>query len=518
MAEGEPPGGPGRPGGTGGEPGARGRGADVLRARRARLERLRAKGIEPFAHDFRPPGGVVSSREVRERFPAPPPRQRFGVRLSVAGRIVRDRDLGKLRFLVIRDREGDLQLVCLAGDLSPTAAEVLPEVELGDIVGATGEVGTTERGELSVFVEELVLLTKTLRPLPEKWHGLRDPDLQQRRRYLHLIADPGARRIATARAAVLRAIRRELDARGFLEVETPVLQATAGGALARPFVTHHRALGTDLYLRIALELYLKRLLVGGLERVYEIGRVFRNEGIDRQHNPEFTMLELYQAYGDYTTMEEIVQELVRAAALEVRGTLRFPYQGRDLDLSGEWPRVTLLGEVSRALGEEVTLERPDLHALAERHGVGTHPRWGPGKVILELFEKLVEPELWGPVFVRDFPREVSPLARPHRTRPGLVEHVDLIIAGMELMPAYSELSDPDEQRRSFELQQEQKRAWGDDEAHPLDEDFLLALEHGMPPAGGLGLGIDRLVMILADLPGIRDAILFPHLRPGSGEP
>ncbi|HXF71131.1 MAG TPA: lysine--tRNA ligase [Actinomycetota bacterium] len=500
-----------------GERAARGREAEVLRARRARLERLRAMGVEPFAHDFRPPGGIVASADVRARHGDLPPDRRSGERVSVAGRIVLDRDLGRLRFLVIRDRGGDLQLVCEPGRLPADVARVLGEVEVGDIVGASGEVGTTRRGELSVFVEELVLLTKTLRPLPEKWHGLRDPELQQRRRYLHLIADPGARRIATVRAAVLRAIRRELDARGFLEVETPVLQATPGGALARPFVTHHRALGADLYLRIALELYLKRLLVGGLERVYEIGRVFRNEGIDRQHNPEFTMLELYQAYGDYATMMEIVQDLVRAAALEVRGTLRFPYQGRELDLSGEWPRVTLLGEVSRAVGEEVTLERTDLHELAERHGVGTHPRWGPGKVVLELFEKLVEPGLWGPVFVLDFPREVSPLARPHRTEPGLVEHVDLIIAGMEIMPAYSELSDPDEQRRSFELQQAQKRAWGDEEAHPLDEDFLLALEHGMPPAGGLGLGIDRLVMILADLPGIRDAILFPHLRPGPAE-
>ena len=493
--------------------GERGREGEVLRARRARLERLRAKGIEPFAHDFSPPGGIASTEEIRRAYPEPAPDRRFGDRRTVAGRIVLDRDMGRLRFLVVRDRGGDLQLVVEPAHVSPATAGVLPELELGDLVGATGEVGTTKRGELSIFVEELVLLSKALRPLPEKWHGLRDPDLQQRRRDLHLIADPGARRIATARAAVLRAIRRELDARGFLEVETPVLQPTPGGALARPFVTHHRALDVDLYLRIALELYLKRLLVGGLERVYEIGRIFRNEGIDRQHNPEFTMLELYQAYGDYTTMMELVQELIRAAALEVRGTLRFPYQGRELDLAGPWPRVALLDEVSRAVGEEVRLERTDLHDLAERHGVGTHPAWGPGKVVLELFEKLVEPELWGPVFVMDFPREVSPLARPHRRQPGLVEHVDLIVAGLELMPAYSELSDPDEQRRSFELQQEQKRAWGDEEAHPLDEDFLLALEHGMPPAGGLGLGIDRLTMILADVPSIRDVILFPHLRP-----
>jgi lysyl-tRNA synthetase, class II len=271
----------------------------------------------------------------------------------------------------------------------------------------------------------------------------------------------------------------------------------------------------DLKLRISLELYLKRLLVGGLERVYEIGRNFRNEGIDREHNPEFTMLELYQAYGDYHDMMEIAHALVTACAQEVRGSLRFPFRERELDLGGEWRTVTILGAVSEAVGEDVTLARTDLHELAERHDVNTDPAWGPGKVVVELFEKLVEQTLWEPTFVCDFPREVSPLARPHRDDPDLTEHFDLVIAGVELATAFSELTDPDEQRAKFELQQALNAA-GDDEAHPLDEDFLEALEQGMPPAGGIGIGIDRLLMVLTDADSLRDLILFPHHRPESG--
>jgi lysyl-tRNA synthetase class 2 len=294
-----------------------------------------------------------------------------------------------------------------------------------------------------------------------------------------------------------------------------VLQQVAGGALAKPFTTHHLALDVDLKLRISLELYLKRLLVGGLERVYEIGRNFRNEGIDREHNPEFTMLELYQSYGDYPDMMEISNALVTASAQEVRGSLRFPFRDRELDLGGEWRTVTILGAASEAVGEELTLARTDLHELADRHGFHTDPAWGPGKVVVELFEKLVEQTLWEPTFVCDFPREVSPLARPHRDDPELTEHFDLVIGGVELATAFSELTDPDEQRAKFELQQALKAA-GDDEAHPLDEDFLEALEHGMPPAGGIGIGIDRLLMVLTGAESLRDLILFPHHRPEPG--
>jgi lysyl-tRNA synthetase class 2 len=497
------------------EPGARER--EVLRARRESRERL---GERAFALNLELAIGAreaTTSAEIRERHGALPPDRVEEQRYTVAGRVVRRRSFGGLVFLVLRDRAGDLQVVCDRLDLRAEDFELLEEVDLGDIVAASGRVGTTRRGELSIFAERLAMLTKALRPLPEKWHGLRDPDLQQRQRYLHLATDLSYRRVVHARAGTLRAFRRVLDARGFVEVETPVLQPTAGGAIARPFVTHHRALGVDLYLRIALELYLKRLLVGGLERVYEIGRNFRNEGIDRDHNPEFTMLELYQAYGDYHTMMEVGRALIQEAALEVRGSLRFPYQGRELDLGGEWRRVPMLALVSEAVGEEVTLQRGDLTELARRHGLEVHPTWGPGKIVLELYEKLVEEHLWEPTWVLDLPREVSPLARPHRSQPGLVEHADLVICGMEIIPAYSELSDPDEQRRSFEIQGE-ARARGEEETHPMDEDFLLALEHGMPPAGGLGLGVDRLLKILADVPSIRDVILFPHLRPASDDP
>jgi lysyl-tRNA synthetase class 2 len=273
-------------------------------------------------------------------------------------------------------------------------------------------------------------------------------------------------------------------------------------------------LDVELTLRIALELYLKRLLVGGLERVYEIGRNFRNEGIDRDHNPEFTMLEVYQAYGDYGTMMDLGQALIGAAAMAVRGSLTFEVQGRPLDLAKPWRRVPVLEAVSQAAGEEISLERTDLAEVARRHGVEPHASWGPGKIAFELFEHLVEGTLWEPTWITDLPREVSPLARPHRSVPGLVEHADLILCGMEIVPAYSELTDPDEQRASFEMQQEARRRGGEEEAHPVDEDFLTALEHGMPPSGGLGLGVDRLLMILADVPSIRDVILFPHLRPG----
>jgi lysyl-tRNA synthetase class 2 len=420
--------------------------------------------------------------------------------------------MGKLAFLVLRDRSGDIQLV-VNQDTEPDGRELLAEVDLGDIVGATGRVGTTRKGELSIFVERLAMLTKALRPLPEKWHGLKDPELQQRQRPLHLATDPDARkRLVDARADTLRALRAYLDEHDYVEVETPVLQTIAGGAMARPFVTHHRDLDMDLYLRISLELHLKRLLVGGLERVYEIGRNFRNEGVGWKYNPEFTMLELYRAYADYGTMMEVTRDLVRASALAVAGSLRVSFRGNDIVLGGEWRRVTVLGSVSEAVGEEVTLERPDLAELAARHDVPVDPSWPAGKIALELFEKLVEPGLIQPTFVLDFPREVSPLARPHRDDPRLTEHVDPVIGGMELGTGYSELTDPDEQRAKFLLQQ-QARETGELETHPFDEDFLQALEQGMPPAGGLGIGIDRLIMLLTDAASIREVILFPLHRP-----
>ena len=479
-----------------------------MAARRGKLERLRSAGIEPFALRF---ASSSLAAELQARYEGLAPGTDTEDRVAVAGRVMLLRRHGKLTFLSIRDRTGDLQLFC-SREAMGDGYDLLDLLDLGDIVGAEGVVMTTRRGELSVKVERLELLSKALRPMPEKWHGLRDADARQRRRHLDLATSLESRRVVEVRATVLRAFRRVLEERGFMEVETPVLQPTAGGALARPFVTHHRALDIDLYLRIAPELYLKRLLVAGLERVYEIGRNFRNEGLDRDHNPEFTMLEAYQAYGTYEDMMELAEACITAAATEVRGSLVFDHQGRELDLRTPWPRRPLLEMVSEAIGEEVTLDRTDLPELAGRHGLGAEDAWGPGKIVLELYELLVEPTIWNPVFVKDFPREVSPLARPHRSEPGLTEQFDLEMCGTEIGPAYSELTDPDEQRAKF-VDQQRRRGAGDEEAHPFDEDFLEALEHGMPPAGGIGLGIDRIVMILADAPSIRDVILFPHRRP-----
>ncbi|HEX9300543.1 MAG TPA: lysine--tRNA ligase [Actinomycetota bacterium] len=500
-----------------------GREAEVLAARRASLERLGRE--RAFAINLRSVLDVdepTSSSTIREAHPDPAPDTTTAERHVVAGRVILKRDLGKLKFLKIRDRDGDLQLVFAKASLPEDWFVELDEVDLGDIIGADGYVGTTRTGELSIFVQRWAMLTKALRPLPEKWHGLQDPDLQQRRRYLHLISDETPRRYVLARAAVLRTMRRVLDDRRFVEFEGPILQAVAGGANARPFTTHHRALDIDLKLRISLELYLKRMLVGGLERVYELGRNFRNEGVDREHNPEFSMLEAYQAYGDYHTMMELSETLVVECCRAVnvvmgrdRDDLIIQSRGRELDLSPPFERMTILGSVSEATGEAVSLDRPDLPAIAARHGVEVHEGWGAGKVVQELFEKLVEPNIWRPTFVCDFPREVSPLARPHRDDPALTEHFDLVAGAVELVTAFSELTDPIEQRAKFELQQQMKAIFGD-EVHPMDEEFLRALEHGMPPAGGMGLGVDRLLLVLTDATSLRDLIMFPPQRPEGG--
>jgi lysyl-tRNA synthetase class 2 len=491
--------------------GATGRLQEALAARREKLERLRAKGIEPFARRFDPDATLA---EVRDRHADLAAGQETTDRVRVAGRIVLLRRHGGSSFATLRDATGDLQLFLRRDELGE-GYELVNDLDLGDVVGAEGVVMSTKKGELSVKADGLTLLTKALRPMPEKFHGLRDPDARIRQRYLEFATNPESRRVILVRAQVLAALREVLTERGFLEVETPVLQPTHGGALARPFVTHHRVLDLELYLRIAPELYLKRLLIGGLERVFEIGRNFRNEGIDRDHNPEFTMLEAYQAYGSYEDMMELDEALVKAAAVATRGSLRFEYQGRELDLEQPWRRITVTEAVSEAVGEEVTLDQARLTKLAERLEIPLHPQWGPGKILLELYEKRAEEHIFQPTIVKDFPREVSPLARPHRETPGVTEHFDLLIAGMEIGPAYSELTDPDEQRARFEDQQRLRSATGDEEAHPLDEDFLRALEHGMPPAGGLGFGVDRMTMILADAPSIRDVILFPHVRPAA---
>jgi lysyl-tRNA synthetase, class II len=497
-----------------------GREAEVLAARRASLERLgRDRAFAITLEDVLDVAEPDRTGAIRAAHPDLAPDTRTDDVRTVAGRVLLKRDMGKLVFATIRDRDGELQVVFSVADTDADDLARLSEVDLGDIVGVTGVVGTTRRGELSVFATRWAMLTKSLRPLPEKWHGLQDPDLQQRRRYLHLLADEAPRRAFLARAAVLRTMRRVLDERGFVEFEGPMLQLVAGGANARPFTTHHHALDIPMKLRISLELYLKRMLVGGAERVYELGRNFRNEGIDRDHNPEFTMLEAYQAYGDYHTMMSLSETLVVECARAVNPVygrdpdeLTVTIDGRAIDITPPFGRLTILDAVSDATGEPITLEHPDLPGVAARHDVAIDPEFGPGKIVQELFEKLVEATIERPTFVCDFPREVSPLARPHRVAPGLTEHFDLVVGGIELVTAFSELTDPDEQRARFELQQEMKSILGD-ETHPMDEEFLRALEHGMPPTGGLGMGIDRLLLVLTGADSLRDLIMYPAHRP-----
>jgi lysyl-tRNA synthetase class 2 len=499
---------------------ARGREAEVLAARRASLERLGRE--RAFAITLQDALGVERpdrSAAIRTLHADLAADVRTEDVRTIAGRVVLKRDMGKLVFATIRDQDGDLQVIFSVAEVDADGFAALREMDLGDIVAAAGPVGTSRKGELSIFATRWAMLTKSLRPLPEKWHGLQDPDLQQRRRYLHLIADEAPRRAFHARAAVLQTMRRVLDERGFVEFEGPMLQLVAGGANARPFTTHHHALDLEMKLRISLELYLKRMLVGGIERVFELGRNFRNEGIDRDHNPDFTMLEAYQAYGDYHTMMELSEALVVACCRAVNpiygrepDDLVVTVRGVAVDLTPPFRRLPIIDAVSEATGEEITLERPDLRGIAERHDVDVHPAAGPGKIVQELFEKLVEAHLTQPTFVCDFPREVSPLARPHRTNAGLTEHFDLVAGGLELVTAFSELTDPDEQRAKFELQQDMKAVLGD-EVHPMDEEFLRALEHGMPPAGGLGMGVDRLLLLLTDAPSLRDLIMYPSQRP-----
>ena len=426
----------------------------------------------------------------------------------VAGRIQTVRGHGRIAFADVADWTGQIQLFAQAARLGERFDDFLA-LGVGDWVGAWGEVITTRTGELSLRVDGFELLAKAQRPWPDKRTGLRDVESRHRQRYLDLATSARAREILMARSQTVAEIRRFLASRDFIEVETPMLQPIPGGALAKPFITHHEALGVDLYLRIAPELYLKRLLVGGLERVFEINRNFRNEGVSTQHNPEFTMLEAYQAFGDYFDMADLLEALIREVSQAVTGGLNVPWWDGDVDFGAPFRRVRLIDLVREAGADP----DGDLVAECDRLGVPHDPSWPWGKLLVEIYEKKVERTLVQPTFVMDFPQDVSPLARPHRSDPRFTEHLELVIAGMEIAPAYSELNDPAIQRAKF-LAQAGGAIGPEDEAHRLDEDFLMALEYGMPPAGGLGLGIDRLVMILTDSHSIRDVILFPALRPG----
>jgi lysyl-tRNA synthetase, class II len=483
------------------------RASDPLSDRREKLERLRESGVDPFPHSF---DDRTEIAEVRARHEGLEPGEGTDARYRVAGRITARRGHGKAAFLDLRDRTGQIQLHSRADVLGDEEHEGLVGVDLGDIVGVEGLAFKTKKGELSLRVEDWTLLAKTLRPLPDKYHGLEDVETRYRRRELDLLANPETRALFELRARVIAAVREWLDERGFLELETPVLQPLYGGALARPFTTHHNALDRDLYLRIATELYLKRGIVGGLERVYELGKDFRNEGISHKHNPEFTMLEWYEAYADYVVAAERTEQLVAYVAERVLGTTTVERDGREIELGPPWRRVTLADAIEQRTGVDIAA-RPSREELAAAMGSEPDPSEGWGKLVDGLLSKLVEPELLEPTFVLDYPVELSPFAKNHRTKQGFAERWEAFVGGMEIANAFTELNDPDEQRRRFE-QQREETARGDEETQPFDEAFLEALEYGMPPTGGVGLGIDRLVMLLTGRTTLREVVLFPAMR------
>jgi lysyl-tRNA synthetase class 2 len=461
---------------------------------------------------------TATAADLRARFESLEPGAESGHEARIAGRVMTTREHGKIAFADLMDASGRIQLFAQHAVLGDEGIARFKTLSVGDVVGAEGQVVMTRRGELSLRVTDVVTLAPCLRPMPEKWHGMSDVEARYRQRYLDLIVNPEARRVLQARTAATGAIRKYFDELGFMEVETPLLQPVAGGAIARPFVTHHNALDIDLYLRIAPELFLKRLLIGGAERVYELNRSFRNEGVSTRHNPEFTMLEAYESYVDYDHTMTVVESLVRAIAEAVCGTLEIETGGRTLDLAAPFARRSMFEVIEDATG--IALADPwtggdrDAIATAAR-GAGVHVEdaWPAGKVVAEIYEEKAEKSLHEPTFVVGFPKEVSPLAKDHRSIPGFTEQADLILAGVEIAPIYSELNDPEEQRRRFQ-QQSAARAAGDQEGMVPDEDFLEALSYGMPPAGGFGLGLDRLLTLLLDAGSIREVIMFPTLRPG----
>lgn len=485
----------------------------LIRERRRKLEELRRIGIDPYGSRWEVSALAGELQQAYRETPAPVLEQE-PTSVSLAGRVMTLRDHGKATFAHLRDRSGQIQIYLRKDVLGEEVYRLLKLTDIGDVLGVTGHLFRTKTGELSVWVEGFRILTKSLWPLPEKWHGLVDVETRYRQRYLDLVANPEATMVFHRRSQIIREIRHFFDRRGFLEVETPMMQGVAGGAAARPFMTYHNALGIDLYLRIAPELYLKRLLVGGLDRVYEINRNFRNEGVDTRHNPEFTMLEFYQAYADYRDLMALTEELLPHLCRTILGTEQLTYQGERINVSPPWPRLTVMEALRKVGGvqEEDLRDVAKLRAVAERRDVPVKKEWGWGKLINELMAHLVEPQLTQPTFLVGFPLELSPLAKQQPDDPHLAERFELFAAGMELVNAYTELNDPQEQRRRFQ-EQLRARERGDEEAHQMDEDFVRALEYGMPPAAGEGIGIDRLVMLFTDSPSIRDVILFPQLRP-----
>lgn len=477
-----------------------------MRIRLEKIKELRRKGINPYGSRFT---RTHYTTEIVDNF------VNFeGKDVIVAGRLMSKRDMGKAGFAHIQDQTGQIQIYVRLDDVGPENHELFTRLDIGDIIGISGYVFKTKKGETTIATREITLLCKSLRPLPEKWHGLKDVDLRYRQRYVDLIVNPEVRKVFITRSRIIQAMRRFLDGQGFLEVETPTMHAIAGGASARPFITHHNALDIDLYLRIALELHLKRLLVGGLEKVYEIGRVFRNEGISTKHNPEFTMMELYQAYADYQDMMKLTEEMIYYIARLVLDANSVLYQGVEIDFTPPWQRMTMVEAVQRYTGIDFSDLKSDEEARNAALQLGLTPEKDAtkGNVLNLLFEEKVEEHLVQPTFIIDYPIEISPLAKRKEDDLNFTYRFEAFIAAREIANAFSELNDPLDQKERF-LKQMEQREKGDDEAHMMDEDFVRALEVGMPPAGGLGIGLDRLVMLLTDSPSIRDVILFPTLRP-----
>lgn len=486
---------------------------DQIQVRLEKLEALRQKGIDPFGRRFERTHlsgqlvekyGEMTNEELEE----------LALPVTIAGRIMTKRIKGKVGFAHIQDVQGQIQIYVRRDNIGEEAYEIFKKADLGDIIGVSGMLMKTKVGELSIRVEKFEILTKSLRPLPEKYHGLKDVEQRYRQRYLDLISSPESKQTFITRSRIIQSMRRYLDERGYLEVETPMMHTIPGGAAARPFITYHNALDMQLYMRIAIELHLKRLIVGGLEKVYEIGRVFRNEGISTKHNPEFTMIELYEAYADFTDIMNLTEDMVAHIAEEVLGTTVIQYGEHEIDLTPKWKRVHMVDAIKEYTGVDFWQETSTEEArrLAKEHGVEINENMLYGHIVNEFFEQKVEDKLIQPTFVYGHPVEVSPLAKKNAEDPRFTDRFELYIVGREHANAFTELNDPIDQRRRFEAQLKE-RELGNEEAHMMDEDFLEALEYGMPPTGGLGIGIDRLAMLLTNSPSIRDVILFPLMRP-----
>ncbi|GAB6158596.1 lysine--tRNA ligase [Desulfotomaculum varum] len=479
---------------------------ELMRVRREKLQELINQGIEPYGEKF---GRTHNALDIINNFAS-----MDGQSVVIAGRIMAKRIMGKASFANLQDATGNIQIYSRLDDLGAEDYARFEKLDIGDIIGCAGKVFKTRKGEITVHIDSYQILSKSLRPLPEKWHGLKDVDLRYRQRYVDLIVNPEVKQTFVIRSKVVRAIRNYLDQRGFLEVETPMMHPIAGGASARPFITHHNALDMKLYMRIAPELYLKRLLVGGFDKVYEINRNFRNEGISTKHNPEFTMIELYQAYADYKDMMDLTEDLISHVAQEVLGTTAVLYEGVEINLAKPWRRVPMLEIVKEHSGLDFSQIKgaEAARAAAGSLGLEVEPNATWGDVLNTVFEEKVEDKLVQPTFVIDYPVDISPLAKRQKENPELTYRFELFIYGREMANAFSELNDPIDQKGRF-LAQVEKRKAGDEEAQMYDEDYIQALEYGMPPAGGLGIGIDRLVMLLTNSPSIRDVILFPLMRP-----